>query len=790
VILSGKNEMFLSGTHVLWLKAPARRWLDALPLGNGHFGAMVYGGVNRERLWLTDVTCWSGEAWDGPMHRGAEALPEIRKALFERDYPKAHELVKRLEPTAESNARIGTRAPTGDLWIDFQPRVDACNDYRRELDLESGVALVRFVVDGVMFRRHYLTSNPDKVLVVRQGADRPGRVTFDVRASQFKGFTSRPEVRVEGGDLVLTSRALEPRFTKVEAGVRFQIRVRILHEGGEAVAGEDSVGVKGADAATILATVTTDFAGGDIAAAAKGRLDAAAGKGFERLREDHVADVRPLFRRVEFDLGRVPGREALATDERLAAFKQSFMDPGLLALFFQYGRYLTIAGSRADSPLPLPLQGLWSDGISVWSDDYHLDINTQQNYWVAEVGNLAECHLPLFDYIERLRVRGRAAARGTWGADGWCAHITANAWGDSPFLHHGGPTMAIWMASHLWDHYAFSGDAAFLRDRAYPVLKECAEFFLQTLVADPAKGWLVTAPAYSPENRFKDPKTGTDVYYTAGNTGDVQLIGELFRMCTEASLALGVDAPFRKRVEEAARRLPPLAELVSKKDGRLMEWFEEEYDTEYSRRNRHAHHLTGLFPLEALTPQRRPDLARAVQIAVDDRQDRQGREDTEWTRGNHMHWSARLGDGDRAYSHLPMLLKAWVEGGSLLTVSWGNIFCLDGNTAATSGMAEMLLQSHSGEVSLLPALPKKWPDGRVRGLRARGGYEVAMEWKDRRIVSAELVPSRAGKLRLRVPHPVRLSTDAGPVAAEARERGLLVEVAVEAGRTIKVAPAE
>jgi alpha-L-fucosidase 2 len=498
----------------------------------------------------------------------------------------------------------------------------------------------------------------------------------------------------------------------------------------------------------------TNYRGADFAGLCRQHIDAAAKKGYKELRARHVADHRRLFERVTLDLG---GSEAAQkpTDERLAAIQGGASDPQLSALFFQYGRYLLLAGSRENSPLPMNLQGIWNDNLAanmVWTCDFHLDINTQQNYWPSEVCNLSECGEPLFKLIESISQYGRSTAQNMYGAKGWVCHVYTNAWGFTapgvgmqwgPFV-----TGGIWAASHLWEHYLFTRDQHFLRQRAYPVLKSAAEFFLDYMVEDPKHGWLVTGPSISPENVFLSPD-GTRCSASMGPTCDRELVYGLFSSCIQASTDLNIDSEFRQRVLAARAKLPP---LQIGKHGQLQEWLQDLDEGEPN--HRHTSHLIALFPLDQISPEKTPDLAKAARVTIDRRTGQKNWEDVEWSRANLINFFARLRDGNAAHKHLVGLLREDTDVNMMTFSRAGiagareNIFAIDGNTAGASGMAEMLLQSFA-EIHLLPALPNEWTTGSVQGLRARGGFEVEIRWKAGVLSAATVRASQAGKCSVR-----------------------------------------
>jgi alpha-L-fucosidase 2 len=557
---------------------------------------------------------------------------------------------------------------------------------------------------------------------------------------------------------MLRGRAIETLHSNGKDGTGIQISVRVLAEGGTVrPAGDDRIEVTGADAVTILVGIGSTWGGDDPAAAAASIVGSASGRTYGELRARHVADYQRLFGRVSLDLGKSDeGVRVRPTDERRLAYAEGGHDPELESLFFAYGRYLTIAGSREDSPLPLALQGLWNDGLASsasWTNDFHLDMNTQQNYWAAETTNLAESHEPLIALVERLAAAGRDTAATMYGLPGWVAHTVTNAWGYS--APGRGPgwglhvTAGAWIALHLWDHYDFGRDIDYLRERAYPVLRAAADFFLAYLCPEPEHGWLVTGPSDSPENWYLS-RDGEACAVSMGNTCDRVFVDALFSACIDAADQLGVDAELAGRLEQARALLPPFQ--VGRR-GQLQEWLSD-WD-EAMPSHRHTSHLCALFPVQQISPRRTPELARAAERTIERRQTAPGWEQTEWAEANFIAYYARLLKGDEAKKHIRALIGD-TAGSNLLTFSKAgvagaaqNIYSFDGNAGGSAGIAEMLLQSDGQEVELLPALPTDWAHGTVTGLRARAGLTVDIYWTAGRLLRACLTADRTVQMRVR-----------------------------------------
>jgi alpha-L-fucosidase 2 len=737
----------------LWYAQPARRWLEALPIGNGRIGGMIFGDPRLERIALSESTVWSGAPNADQVNPGAlPQLQQIREMFFAGKFDEAQSLCQKYLPGRMTNFGTNLPLPALEFRCDGLGEV---TDYRRSLSLDNAVARVTFQGGATQFEREFLASHPAGVVAIRLSSSLPGSIAFRMGF----GSTDLPSsVATDGRDtLVFAGHAYEHLHSSGHDGVALEIRASVRTEGGSLDAsGKDGLRVRGADAVTVLVAVATSFHGANPEDANRRALAKASARTFAQLRKEHLEDYQPLYRRVSIDLGgHSETSTSHPTDARRKALDEGTDDPALLALFFQYGRYLTLAGSRGDAPLPLALQGIWNDGLASsmgWTDDFHLDINTEQNYWAAEVCNLAECQMPLFGLIDGMRIAGRATATEMYGAPGWVTHTVTNPWG---YTAPGGVgwgivvTAGVWIARQLWDHYTFTADVAFLKGRAYPVLREAAEFFLAYMVTEPKHGWLVTGPSDSPENWYVTP-SGGHAAESMGPTIDRVFVYGLFSKCIDASRALGTDEEFRGRLEAARTTLSP---LQIGRHGQLQEWLEDFEDAEPN--HRHTSHLVALYPEHQISPRATPALARACEVTIQRRLSAPHWEQSEWGRANLVVYYARLLKGDDAHQYLVGLVAKAADD-NLLTFSSGgiagatqNIFAIDGNTAGAAGIAEMLLQSQAGEIEFLPALPAAWPKGSVRGLCARGGYVVDIEWERGQLVSATVASRRGGSTPVR-----------------------------------------
>ncbi|MFU1855799.1 glycosyl hydrolase family 95 catalytic domain-containing protein [Sphingobacterium sp. NGMCC 1.201703] len=755
MVLFGMQLKAQHQDHVLWYREPAKVWEEALPVGNGRLGAMVYGDWNKENIQVNEESLWGGTKVDANAD-AASKIPEIQRLLVAGEIEKAAALS---EKELKSNPlRIRSYQSFGNFRIDFGTEGfwrEQVIDYRRDLDLQTGLATTSYRINGVKYTREVFASAPDNMIVIRLSADKPGKLTFRFSYSREQDAVATPlsdhELKIQGQvvDLPMEDGG------EIGAHMKFAGLVQGSHRGGSMITNANSFFVKDADEVLFYFTAATDYDVSklnfdhriDPLARCRALLDQAQKQHYEQILSRHIADHRQLFDRLVFNMGQPSD---LPTDQRLKKVKEGGQDLSLISLYFQYGRYLLMGSSRSPGVLPANLQGIWNkDMNAAWSSDFHTNINIQMNYWPAEVCNLPETVVPFSNLITALREPGRVTARKTYNSSGWTMNHLTDPFGRTAIADGVGwgtfPIAAAWLVLHQWDHYLFTNDKRYLKQEAYPSMREAAEFILGYLVED-HKGYLVTAPSNSPENRYR-MADGKEFQLTYGATMDIEIIRELFEACLTAGTMVGEETDFAKKLKHVLAKLPPIR--ISPRYQTIQEWIEDYEEVEPG--HRHISHLFGLYPGKSITSDKK-ELFEAARKTIarrrfyNENENNRNGSYTGWSRAWMINFYARLFDSEEAGKNVQALLAKTTLNNLFNTHP---PFQIDGNFGGTAGIAEMLIQSHNKEVHILPALPLIWSDGEIRGLRARQGLTVDLKWSQGNLISVTLTADEDTTVKLR-----------------------------------------